>query len=141
MSGILGENSDVYLESYRGKMNTESKPTNKAMVFKMDPIIESTLRKANDHKIHGEYEAALALYDLILEKQPNHSGAILSKGNALDLMGQYPEAIKCYDDALICDPHNAEVWYNKGVTLKKMGLHEEGSLHIRKGLSLSVGEI
>ena len=39
------------------------------------------------------------------------------------------------------DPHNAEVWYNKGMTLRKTGRHEEGLEHIRKGISLAMGDL
>jgi tetratricopeptide (TPR) repeat protein len=131
-----------YTASLRvNNMSVESKSTNDAIFSQLEPLIESSLRNAHTCKMNGEYDAALRLYDEIIEKQPDNSRAWHSKGNVLDLMGVYSDAIQCYDTALECDPLNAELWYNKGVTLKKMGSHEDGVFHIRKGLSLSVGDI
>ncbi len=115
--------------------------TNIPMMFMLDPIVECSLRDANDCMMHGDYDTALKLYDQVIEKQPYNSRALMNKGNVLDLMGNHSEAIRCFDNALACDPYNAEAWYNKGVTLKKIGSLEEGTLHIKKGLSLSTGEI
>jgi tetratricopeptide (TPR) repeat protein len=122
-------------------MSTELVNVGEAKFYTVNPLIECVLRDATDCQMNGEYETALRLYDEIIGKEPHNARALHNKANVLDMMGEYSEALRCYDEALECDPYNAELWYNKGVTLKKMGSLDEGTSHIRKGLSLSFGDI
>lgn len=106
----------------------------------LDPNIECTLHNAHNCKMVGEYKIALKLFESVIEKDPENVRALHYKANVLDLMGNHSEAIRFYDTVLKYDPYHAEAWYNKGMTLKKMGSHEEGQDHIKKGISLALGE-
>ncbi len=107
----------------------------------LNPSVMCCLRQASDYMMAGDYAESLMLYDKVIELEPHNSHAFLNKGNVLDILGNYADAIKCYDSAIECDPYNAEAWYNRGMTLKKIGAVEEGLCDIRKGISLSMGEI
>lgn len=108
---------------------------------KLNPDVECALRDAQNCKMAGDYQLALNRYNEIISNDPSNIRALHHKANVLDLMGNYSEAIDCYDSALECDPHDAEVWYNKGMTLRKVGKHEEGLAHIKKGISLAMGDL
>jgi tetratricopeptide (TPR) repeat protein len=123
------------------KMTTDAIVSQERTFTKLNPNIECALRDAQNCKMAGDYQLALNLYDKVIKEDPANVRALHSKANVLDLMGNYSEAIRCYESALECDPHNAEAWYNKGMTLRKTGRHEEGLEHIRKGISLAMGDI
>lgn len=122
-------------------MVTDVVSTSGRTITKLDPSIECSLRDAHNCKMAGDYQLALNLYNQVIENDPANARALHQKANVLDLMGNYSDAIRCYDSALDCDPQNAETWYNKGMTLRKTGQHEEGLDHIRKGISLAMGDI
>lgn len=122
-------------------MTTEVISTPERTLVRFDQEIENAIRDAHNCKMAGDYILALSMFDDIIKKDPGNSRALHHKANVLDLMGNYSEALKCYNSALECDPYNAEVWYNKGMTLRKTGSHEEGLEHIRKGISLAMGQI
>ena len=122
-------------------MINEAQSSQNVKITKLNPAIECSLRDAQNCKMAGDYTVALNLYNQILESDPSNASAMHHKANVLDLMGNYSDAIKCYTAAIECDPYNAEVWYNKGMTLRKVGNHEEGLEHIRKGISLAMGDI
>lgn len=122
-------------------MTTEIMSASERNISKLDPNIECALRDAHNCKMAGDYQLALNLFNQVIESDPSNARALHHKANVLDLMGNHSEAIKCYDSALECDPFNAELWYNKGMTLRKLGQHEEGIEHIRKGISLAMGDI
>ncbi|MDD1727909.1 MAG: tetratricopeptide repeat protein [Methanospirillum sp.] len=122
-------------------MTTEVISTPERTFVKIDPEIENALRDAHNYKMAGDYNLALNMFNEIIEKDPANARALHHKANVLDLMGKYTDALSCYNSALECDPYNAEIWYNKGMTLRKTGSHEEGLEHIRKGISMAMGQI
>ena len=115
--------------------------TNEHRFTKINPNVECALRDAHNCTMAGDYQLALILYNDIIGNDPSNGRALHHKTNVLDLIGNYSEALRCYDSALECDPFDAEIWYNKGMTLRKIGQHEEGLEHIKKGISLAMGEL
>jgi tetratricopeptide (TPR) repeat protein len=122
-------------------MAVESVSSGGSIQMKLNPLIECTLRDATNCQMAGDYQLARALFDQILEAEPDNVNALIGKGNVYDLQGNYSGALECYNSAIECDPYNAEAWYARGVTLKKTGAVEEGLNNIQKGISLSIGDI
>ncbi len=56
----------------------------------------------------GDLEEAVAFFDRVLEKAPNHPGACFTKGLACYQMGKFKEAIELFDRALEVIPNFQE---------------------------------
>jgi len=121
-------------------MTVNNAQTSKTVSMVLDPHIQHTLIRADNHHMNGEYDYAIELYDQIIKIDPHNVHAHINKANVLDHMGKHAEALMWYDSALDIDPGNAETWYNKGVTLKKTGAHDEGLVCIKKGITLAMGD-
>ena len=44
-----------------------------------------------------DFETAIKLYDRVLDKNPNHVGALMNKASSLRHLGKHDEAIRCYN--------------------------------------------
>ena len=60
----------------------------------------------------GDYAAALALFDQVLDALPNDPATLTSKGHALKTCGKQPEAVACYKAAIAADPLHGDAWYS-----------------------------
>ncbi|HDD52920.1 MAG TPA: tetratricopeptide repeat protein [Thermosulfidibacter takaii] len=56
----------------------------------------------------GNLDEAVAFFDRVLEKAPNHPGACFTKGLAYYQMGKFKEAIELFDRALEAAPNFQE---------------------------------
>lgn len=65
----------------------------------------------------GQYEAAIAAYDRVLETLPYFAEALVNKGATLDQLGRYEDAIAAYDRVLTIKPNCLEAVYNKEILL------------------------
>jgi tetratricopeptide (TPR) repeat protein len=59
----------------------------------------------------GDYATALAAFDRVLEKLPNDTSTLTSKGHALKTFGQSDNAVEAYKRALATDPMHGDAWY------------------------------
>ena len=60
----------------------------------------------------GDYEAALSLFDRVLEGIPGDPVTLTSKGHAYKTWGQYDNAVASYRAALASQPRHGEAWYS-----------------------------
>ena len=60
----------------------------------------------------GDYEAALGLFDRVLERIPGDPVTLTSKGHAYKTWGQYDYAVAAYRAALVSQPRHGEAWYS-----------------------------
>ena len=60
----------------------------------------------------GDYEAALSMFDRVLERVPGDPVTLTSKGHAYKTRGQYDEAVASYRTALRNQPQHGEAWYS-----------------------------
>jgi tetratricopeptide (TPR) repeat protein len=110
------------------------------IVKTINPDIQILIGQADDRKNHGDFDAALQIYDEVLKIDRHEPCALCSKGDVLDAMGKPEEAVSCYNLALKSDPCNAETWYNKGISLKKLGKEAEAGMCMANALSLALGK-
>ncbi len=59
----------------------------------------------------GDYEDALRAFDAVLEKLPEDTATMTSRGHALKTYGRSEDAIRSYQAALRSDPYNGDAWY------------------------------
>ena len=60
----------------------------------------------------GDYQAALAMFDRILESLPTDPVTLTSKGHAYKTDGRYDEAVAAYRSAIECAPQHGEAYYS-----------------------------
>ncbi len=60
----------------------------------------------------GDYDAALATFDRVLEKVPGDPVTLTSKGHALKTRGNYEAAVDAYRAALTSHADYGEAWYS-----------------------------
>lgn len=76
----------------------------------------------------GNTKKALALFNQVLQEDPNHVGALIKRGNILGKLGRYSEAISSYDSALRMEPENALAQVNKGLALHYLERYDDAIL-------------
>lgn len=59
----------------------------------------------------GDFDAALALFEKILEKVPGDPATLTSRGHALKTAGQQSEAITSYTAAVTAQADHGDAWY------------------------------
>jgi tetratricopeptide (TPR) repeat protein len=69
--------------------------------------------------VTGEYDAALACFQLALAVNPDLHEAWNNRGIALDYLGRWEEAIASYDQALNFKPDKDKAWNNRGIAAGK----------------------
>ena len=60
----------------------------------------------------GDYNAALALFDRVLERLPGDPVTLTSKGHAYKTSGHYDEAVASYRAAVASQPRYGDAWYS-----------------------------
>ncbi|WP_298633063.1 tetratricopeptide repeat-containing sulfotransferase family protein [uncultured Umboniibacter sp.] len=60
----------------------------------------------------SRYDEAIAMFNIILLKQPNDPITLVSKAHALKTKGQQAEAVACYRQAIEAKPEHGEAWYS-----------------------------
>ena len=60
----------------------------------------------------GDYEAAISMFDEVLEQIPGDPATLTSKGHAYKTQGNYHSAVRSYRDATINQPQHGEAYYS-----------------------------
>lgn len=72
--------------------------------------VPEIMRLAEDY--HDDVEAAIALYELVLTREPDNASALVRLGNAYWLSGRGPDAVaKLASEAIARDPSNRGAWH------------------------------
>ena len=69
---------------------------------------EDLFLQADQYAQSGDIEQMLAVYEQILDEQPNNTRALNGKGTALSWLGRLTESQQTYSQALSIDPNNIE---------------------------------
>jgi len=64
---------------------------------------------------------AEALYEAVLQANPNHAGVLHNLGVIAAETGRGEQAIGCFDRAIAVDPAYASAWFNKAAALRALG--------------------
>ena len=84
----------------------------------------------------GGHEEALALYQKLLDAQPNEPRLWMSYGHILKTVGQQSESVAAYRRALAIQPANGEVWWSLA-NLKTIRFDDDDIAAMEAGLRRS----
>jgi tetratricopeptide (TPR) repeat protein len=73
----------------------------------------------------NEPQKALECFDVALQLQPKHAGALVKKAGALEKLGQLDDAIACYDTAIEADGSMTIAYLHKGGLFNRMARYDE----------------
>lgn len=76
--------------------------------------IEALLAKGQKLLDESKLTEALACFERILSKNPNHAEAWVKKGSALEHLRRIDEALKCYETAIAANPSMTVAYLYKG---------------------------
>lgn len=128
-----------------------TKPSNQAQVPVPTPTV-STLpaqsvpnlqlaRESFDQGMHyrrsGQYQKAIAAFDLAIENDPNHVEAWINRASPLSILNRYSEALASLDQAVKLNPNFFQVWNNRGIALAKLNRYEEAIASFDKALQIN----
>ncbi len=85
----------------------------------------------------GEYEKAVATYDLALEKHPYNHLLYFNKGLSLLRTENYEKALECFKKAIFLKPSHAGSHYGYGMCYLKMGYTVPGILALNYSIVLN----
>jgi tetratricopeptide (TPR) repeat protein len=72
-----------------------------------------------------EPQKALECFDVALQLQPKHAGALVKKAGALEKLGRLDDAIACYDHAIEADGSMTIAYLHKGGLFNRMARYDE----------------
>lgn len=111
---------------YRGAILTMQKLLdNPVQIVSLNQIYEVL---GNSYDEIGEYEKAIATYDLALKKHPYNYLLYFNKGLSLLRTENYEEALNCFKKAIFLKPNHAGSHYGYGMCYLKMGYTIPGIL-------------
>jgi protein O-GlcNAc transferase len=84
----------------------------------------------------GQFEQAVAYYDLALKLQPRWPEALANRGVALQALGRLEEALESYDQALAVRPAFALAHSNRGNALCSLGRLQQALMSYEQALLL-----
>ncbi len=98
---------------------------------------EAHLKRGLALKGRGQYQAALAHYELALAQQPDYTEAYLYQGNAYSFLKQRDAAIKSYDQALLHQPDFELAHFNRGIVLQELKRLTEAAQSFDRAFALN----
>lgn len=84
----------------------------------------------------GQFENALAAYELALTVDPTHAAVWSNKGSFLAERRRLEEALDCFDRAIDFEPENVAYWWNKAVTLQDVNRPVESLVSWRRVVAI-----
>jgi tetratricopeptide (TPR) repeat protein len=85
---------------------------------------KSTIDRAVQHHLHGEFARAKALYEEVLRREPRHFNALQLLGTLAAQTGDQIRAVELLDRAIEVDPSQAAPFLNRGAILLALGRYQ-----------------
>lgn len=99
-------------------------------------LINKWLREGKCLSQAEDYQRAMAVFDKLIEINPDSLIAWVEKGFALNGLERYKEAITCFDKALTINESSSLALAGKGVALSKLG-NEEAVSYVEKATQVT----
>lgn len=90
----------------------------------------------NAHYLLGNFEQAVASYDVALALKPDFADAHYNRGTALRGLGQSEAAIASFDRAIALNPRYVQAHNNRGNALRDLGRHAEAIASYDQALAI-----
>jgi predicted O-linked N-acetylglucosamine transferase (SPINDLY family) len=103
------------------------------------PSLESPdelFREAQNLHQTGQFEKAIELYTVCLERAPDRAEAFYKRANALNSLGRPEPALEDYDRAITMNPSYAYALCNRGSVLERLGRREEALASYDRAIDL-----
>jgi tetratricopeptide (TPR) repeat protein len=88
-----------------------------------------------------QWHAAEPIYEMILEREPNHLGALCGLGSIRRQQGKVDDAILLYRRAAVAAPHSADAQMSLGTIFAALSHHNEAAACYRTALSMRPNHI
>lgn len=85
----------------------------------------------------GEYESAIADYDMAIQLRPDYAIAYNDRGGVKGKLGEYDAAITDYDEAIRLNPDYAMAYYNRGNAKTNLARVSEAAQDFQTALALA----
>lgn len=126
---IFEEEDDEFNDILRAALVKVDKRNNQQRKFNLpskapvaqSPINENSLNRAIQHYEEKNYDQAIALFEQLLQKNPNNVTVHHFLGNAYFRKKRYSKASQQYEKVLTIDPQNADAFENLGVIYANQG--------------------
>ena len=100
-----------------------------------NPLQQQMTEAVQYHKA-GRFHEAVAIYDQVLAKHPNHSDALHLSGVVAHQTGQHQKAVQLIRQAIHLSPKTAIYHYNLGAAFNALEQYEDAVQSYQKALSL-----
>jgi tetratricopeptide (TPR) repeat protein len=90
-----------------------------------------------EHRINGEYESAIKVYNSVITMNPNNSVAWHNLGNIYSDTNQSESAIRCYQKAIEIDPTVSLYWKNLGNLYLDVKDYERAKKHFKRSIEIN----
>ncbi|MEI8140858.1 MAG: tetratricopeptide repeat protein [bacterium] len=128
------------------------KKTSQPMEVDASPDVVDLYNKGTIASSKGQYEKAIQLLTLAVEKDPRFAPAYINRGNAYNKLTtpkadtafydeQLAKAISDYSKAIEIDPSNGQTYYLRGVSSYVKGDYKQSYVDIQKARSLGHTDI
>ncbi len=101
-----------------------------------DASVEEMLEAADEQRVNGDYEAAIAVYKEILEAHEDCAAARHGLGLALVYTGMFDEGLEELKKAVELEPQQAKYELDLGKTYMMLGMFDEGKASMTRVLEL-----
>jgi tetratricopeptide (TPR) repeat protein len=98
-----------------------------------------TLQQAHEHRINGEYDDAIELYNEILDEDPEHAEALWGLGLSEMNTGDFDAALEKIKQASDLEPDNQLYLLDAGKHFTMLGMYEEAKPYFEKVIELDAG--
>jgi len=98
--------------------------------------IDAAFEKAQALPHAGKAQQAAALYQQILQAQPDHSDTLTMYGFLMFQCGRLEDALRLFEQALKVNPESARDWLNCGIVLNSMKRYEDALASHERALQL-----
>lgn len=97
------------------------------------------LREAHEHRINGEYDQAIGLYQQVLDEDPEHAEALWGLGLSQMNMGEFDEALENICKASDAEPQNQLYLLDAGKHYTMLGMYDEAKPFFQKTIAIDAG--
>ena len=95
-----------------------------------------TMQQAHEHRINGQYEEAIALYEEILQEDARSAEALWGLGLSMMNIGDFDEALERISTAAEMEPDNQLYLLDAGKHYTMLGMYDEAKPFFEKVIAL-----
>lgn len=94
------------------------------------------LEQAHEHRINGEYDVAIELYNQVLAAEPDLAEALWGLGLSLMNIGEFDQALETIVRACEIEPDNQLYLLDAGKHYTMLGMYDEAKPYFERVVAL-----